>query len=91
MDDVLLQDEELLTVLPATSEGEPEELPQDEENSTVALVESVDYTPYLIAVHSDLQQLSDIGNAILFTMLIAYFVPMIRSLVHKFLFREEKK
>lgn len=75
--------------LPATIESEPEVLSEDEESSIVTYTEIIDYTEPLALIHQDLSYISNLGSVIFFVLLISYFVPAVKSIIHKFLFRKE--
>lgn len=86
---------------PEVSEGAPEILPEDtdelqqsedvlHETEVYTITEVIDYSEQFEIIHNDLVGLTNVCNCILFVALITYLVPAIRSLVHKFMFKEDR-
>lgn len=106
MDDVFENDVPVIDDLetdesPEVSEGAPEILPEDtdelqqtedELQDTVVYTstEVIDYSDQLETIHNDLVGLTNVCNCILFVALITYLLPAVRSLVHKFMFKEDR-
>lgn len=101
--DVTEQTENIEESLPAVSEGVPEEIPEDttyvgledylssnETDTTLYEEVQVDYLSNLEQLHEDLTSLNSTCSIIAFVLIIGYFVPFIRSTVHKFMFIGDK-